>query len=150
MMRAFLIAAVLVGGARVAAADCKAEGEVLFHVTHDHIASAKQPVIDTVLYANGAWTFTNTNEDGVVSRTAHGCLKKSDLAAIAKEIDAVPWKIEERKVRCMAMAQTFTRYAIHGTKVEYKKRMCGEQMLDDKSSKVLDEVEKKLDSVTAP
>jgi hypothetical protein len=126
---------------------CKPSGDPILAIEHDVVAGVKQPTTATKLYANGAWTLAETDADGKPGRSASGCLAKDEVTRIKTALDGAPWKITHPKAHCMAMAQTFTVFSAGTNK--FTEKLCGTDILDDKTKAALDDADKTLGAAAA-
>jgi hypothetical protein len=127
---------------------CTTTGTPAFEVDHDAVAGAKLTTSKTKMWDDGGWTFVETLGDGKPGRSLSGCILKSDLDKLKVALDA-PWTLSHPRIHCMAMMQTYTTYHAKG-KTDFVARTCGNDIVDDKTSAALTDLEKQLsDTVDA-
>ena len=123
------------------------KGDPILTIDHDAVSGAKKPTTVTKLYADGSWTLAETTAEGKAGRTASGKLDKDDIARIKTALDAAPWKVTHPTAHCMAMAQTFTVFT--AGKNTFTEKLCGTELLDDKTLAALDDADKALTTAAA-
>jgi hypothetical protein len=124
---------------------CTTTGTPAFEVDHDAVAGAKLTTAKTRMWEDGGWTFVETLGDGKPGRSFSGCIIKTDLDKLKAVLDAA-WTINHPRIHCMAMAQTYTTYHAKG-KTDFVARTCGNDIVDDKTSAALTDLEKQLSDV---
>jgi hypothetical protein len=124
---------------------CTTTGTPAFEVDHDAVAGAKLTTSKTKMWDDGGWTFVETLGDGKQGRSLSGCILKSELDKLKAVLDA-PWTISHPRIHCMAMRQTYTTYHARG-KSDFVARTCGNDIVDDKTSAALADLEKQLADV---
>lgn len=136
---------------------CAQRGPVLFSIAR---ARARQDKTDkalaplrlsaTTLHATGGWTFEAYDASGArPARTAAGCLDAAQVAAITAELATAKWQSHAVGVDCKMIADDFTEYAVNG-KIVWTAHTCGSEQLDDRSTKILAAITKRLDDASAP
>ena len=101
----------------------------------------------TSIYRDGSWTRDlHPNGKLATSPSAHEqrCLGKDVAAKVQADIKAAPWTISH-PIHCMAMTSARTIVKING-KVVFTERMCNSEALDDKSARLLLEIERLMDA----
>lgn len=116
---------------------CRPTGPVLFEIDHRVDPGAKLATSTTKVFANGAWTHDETNDDGKAAAQRTGCFATPDAKQLDTSLHGVPWKITTARVHCMARTAQFTVYQVDGKPV-FTQRLCSGELLDDKSRAALD------------
>jgi hypothetical protein len=122
---------------------CKTEGTPL--VVIDHQALAKQPTSITTLFAGGGWTITGKDAAGKPTATRKGCLDKAALAKVEADVKA-PWTVTQKRINCKLAATTWTVDSVNGKEV-FTERVCGRDVLDEKSAAALADIHAVLDKL---
>jgi hypothetical protein len=126
---------------------CRAEGTPLFEIKKR--TEGTRAMSTTRIYANGAWTFGQTEVDGRPGARATGCFNRASLSAIRTAVTASPWDVTFSRIVCRAYSPSFTEYYVNGN-YEYTGRLCGEQRIDDKSAAAIKTIETELAAVLSP
>ena len=119
----------------------KVEAPVLT-IQHAVVAGVKKPTTTTRLYAGGRWTYEETDPDGKQTKSTNGTLGKDETDKIVKALDAAPWTITHPRMHCNAMAQTYTVFTAGNH--TFTEKLCGTDILDDKTKAALDDADKQL------
>jgi hypothetical protein len=101
----------------------------------------------TSIYRDGSWTRDlHPNGKLATSPGAHEqrCLGKDVITKVLADIKAAPWTISH-PIHCMAMSTARTIVKING-KIVFTERMCNPEALDDKSARLLLEIERLMDA----
>jgi hypothetical protein len=119
---------------------CEAIGTPLFEIDHRAVEGAHAPTSTLKLYRSGAWTLFSTTAGGKRGSSATGCLDRTVVAQIVRDIKSSPWRVYYQRIRCRAVSRSYTVYSAFGHTV-YTERMCGGAVLDLKSRRNLNDIE---------
>ena len=124
------------GASKPAKAACEAKGTALFEA--DHLTQGAPKSLEAAkLYANGAWTYSETDADGKAGAAQNGCSDDSEAVKKVKaELAAAKWTVTTAKIRCMAMSPNYTVYKVNG-KTVFESHVCDGKSLDEASQKAL-------------
>jgi hypothetical protein len=123
---------------------CRPAGSVLFEIDHRVDPGAKLGTSTTKVFANGAWTYDETDAEGKAAPQRTGCLGKPDVKQLETALHGAPWKVTTARFHCMAVSSTFTVYQVDGKPV-FTQRLCSGESLDDKSRAILDAAIKQVE-----
>ena len=123
---------------------CKPGGTPLFTVDHQGVAN--QPTSITTVLTTGAWTVAGKDATGKATAAKAGCLAKPELARLEKLIAGVPWTVTTKRINCKLAATTWMVDSIKGKEV-FTERVCGRDILDDKSAAALVDIHAMLDKL---
>jgi hypothetical protein len=123
---------------------CPAEGVPLFEVRHR--SDFKESTSTVSIYSSGAWTFQPIDKDGHAGALTTGCFDKATTKTLHQLVEKSPWDVTLARITCKAYSPRSTDYYVHG-QLEYTARLCGAQILDEKSRAALEIIEKELASV---
>jgi hypothetical protein len=118
---------------------CKQAGDVLFESAGKPIGANKVATNHVTLWANGAWSFAQTNADGAAGRQVSGCLADDKLVTVRTALTKAPWQIKHWEVSCAAIGTSLIEYSVRG-KLVYTDAICSADELDADSTKKLAEV----------
>jgi len=131
------------GAMKPAKAACEAKGTPLIEI--DRLNSGQPKSLQAAkLYANGAWTYSETDADGKPGAAKNGC--SDDAEAVKKvkaELTAAKWTVSTAKIHCMAISPMYTAYKVNG-KAVFEQHVCGAKSLDEASQKALTDAEAAL------
>jgi hypothetical protein len=143
-MKLALLAIVVATAAPAFADPCKPGGTPLFTIDHQGVAT--QPTSTTTVLTSGAWTITGKDAGGKPTAAKAGCLGQREAGALEKLIASVPWTVTTKRINCKVAATTWMVDSIKGKEV-FTERVCGRDVLDDKSAAALTEIHAMLDKL---
>jgi hypothetical protein len=100
-----------------------------------------------VVYRNGAWAL-DTRVAGQAETHQEHCLGRDVMAKIEADVAAASWTISH-PIHCMAISLDYMIVKIDGRKV-FTERMCNPDQLDDKSARMLAEIEQLMGAGASP
>ena len=124
---------------------CRPTGAVLFEIDHRVDPGAKLPTSTTKVFANGAWTYDETDADGKAAPQRMGCLAKPDVKQLETALHSAPWETHISRICCLGVQTTSTVFQVGGKPV-FTQWPCPRESLDHKSRATLDAATKLVKS----
>jgi hypothetical protein len=125
---------------------CAATGASIIEieVVFDPMGGQQGHSTTTAVYANGAWTRLRREDRQRASAAPRtGCLEKAQLDALQADLKAATWKITHNRITCRAISARHVIYRIAG-KQKWDSHVCGADVVDDATSKALEDITKQL------